>query len=186
MAENNFGVALAARGEPDLAAQHFAAAVKYSPDLASGHYNLAIYLQRHNRLDQAEHEYLTALALSTDETEIVQSHNNLGILYLGENKYAAALKELSAAIALDPHEQNSYIGRGTVELHLMNLDAAAADFAKAAQIAPTPLALYWLGRGLEAKGETQKAADAYEAALRLAPGMADAQARLAALQAQSH
>ncbi|MGH9741199.1 MAG: hypothetical protein ACRD51_02480, partial [Candidatus Acidiferrum sp.] len=44
MAENNFGVALAARGEPDLAAQHFAAAVKYSPDLASGHYNLAIYL----------------------------------------------------------------------------------------------------------------------------------------------
>ncbi|MGC1615564.1 MAG: tetratricopeptide repeat protein [Candidatus Acidiferrum sp.] len=184
MAENNFGVALVERGEPGLAVQHFAAAVRYSPDLASGHYNLAVTLQRQNRLDDAEHEYRTALALSTDQTEIVQSHNNLGILYMGQRKNAVALAELNAAITLDPSQQNSYIGRGTIEMQTMNLDAAISDFSKAAQIAPSPLALYWLGRALEDKGETQKAEAAYAAALRLAPGMAEARTRLQALQAR--
>jgi protein O-mannosyl-transferase len=184
MAENNFGVALVDRGEPELAARHFAAAVRYSPDLASGHYNLAVSLQRHNQLEVAEREYREALLLSTDLTEIVQSHNNLGILYMAEHKYPEALTELNAALALDPNQQNSYIGRGTIEMQTMNFNAAIADFSRAAQISPSPLALYWLGRALEAKGEVQKAQTAYEAALRLAPGMTDARTRLQALQAR--
>jgi Tfp pilus assembly protein PilF len=182
-AENDFGVALMERGEPQLAAQHFVAAVRLSPDLASPHYNVAVLLQKQNRLDDAEHEYRAALALSSDQAEIEQSHNNLGILYLGEGKYAAALTELSAAIAIDPDAQNSYIGRGTAEMQMMNVDAAIEDFAKAAQIAPSPLALYWLGRALENKGDTQQAERAYAAALQLAPAMAEARARLEALRA---
>ncbi|MGB7281303.1 MAG: tetratricopeptide repeat protein [Candidatus Acidiferrum sp.] len=182
MAENNFGVALVDRGEPELAAPHFLAAARFSPDLASPHYNLAVLLQKQNRLDDAEREYRTALALSSDPVEIAQSHNNLGILYLGERNYPAALAELNAAIALEPNAQNSYIGRGTVEMQRMNLDAAVADFTKAANLAPSPLALYWLGRALENKGETQKAEAAYAAALRLAPGMTAARSRLSALQ----
>lgn len=181
-AENDFGVALMERGEPQLAAQHFVAAVQLSPDLASPHYNVAVLLQKQNRLDDAEHEYRAALALSSDQVEIEQSHNNLGILYLGEAKYTAAVGELSGAIALDPNAQNSYIGRGTAEMQMMNTDAAVADFTKAAQIAPSPLALYWLGRALESKGDPQQAAKAYAAALQLAPSMAEARARLAALQ----
>ncbi|HLZ49724.1 MAG TPA: tetratricopeptide repeat protein [Candidatus Acidoferrum sp.] len=184
MAENNFGVALVERGESELAAQHFAAAIRFSPDLASPRYNFAVYLQRHNRLAEAEREYKAALALSTDQTEIVQSHNNLGILYLSEHNYAPALVELNSALALDPGQQNSYIGRGTIELNTMNLDAAVADFTRAAQIAPSPIALYWLGQTLERKGDMQRAVQAYEAALRLAPGMAEARARLAALGAR--
>jgi protein O-mannosyl-transferase len=181
-AENNFGVALLERGEPQLAAQHFVAAVRLSPDLASPHYNVAVLLQRQNQLDDAEHEYRAALALSSDQAEIVQSHNNLGILYLGEGKYAAAVTELSAAVALDPNAQNSYIGRGTAEMQLMNTDAAIADFTKAALIAPSPLALFRLGQALETKGENQQAANAYAAALQLAPSMAEARARLDVLR----
>ncbi len=181
-AENNFGVALLERGEPQLAAQHFVAAVRLSPDLASPHYNVAVLLQKQNRLDDAEHEYRAALALSSDQAEIVQSHNNLGILYLGEGKYSAAVTELSAAIALDPNAQNSYTGRGMAEMQMMNTDAAIADFTKAAQIAPSPLALFRLGQALETKGENRQAASAYAAALQLAPSMAEAQARLDALR----
>jgi Tfp pilus assembly protein PilF len=183
-AENDFAVALMERGEPELAAPHFIAAVRFSPDLASPHYNLAVLLQKQNELNLAEREYRAALALSSDQAEIAQSHNNLGILYLGEGKYASAMTELSAAIAIDPNEQNSYIGRGTAEMQTMNVDAAIADFAKAAQIAPSPLALYWLGRALESKGDTQQAVKAYAAALQLAPAMAEARARLAALEAR--
>lgn len=183
-AENDFGVALIERGEPQLAAQHFLAAVRYSPDLASARYNLAVLLQRQNQLDEADKQYRAAIALSSDRNEIVQSHNNLGILYLGEQRYAEAQTELNAAIAMDPAEQNSYIGRGTVEMQTANLDAAIADFAKAAQMAPSPLACYWLGRALEQKGDVQQAAKAYAAALRLAPAMNEARARLEALQAR--
>lgn len=184
LAENDFAVALMERGQTDEAARHFEAAVRYSPDLASPHYNLALMLQRHNQLADAEHEYRAALALSSDQTEIVQSHNNLGILYLGEQKLPEALVELNAAIALDANEQNSYIGRGTIEMQTGNNDAAVADFAKAASIGPSPIALYWLGQALERKGATQQAADAYAAALRLAPGMSDAKARWEALRAK--
>jgi len=184
-AENDFAVALMERGEPELAAAHFLAAVRLSPDLASPHYNLAVLLQKQNRLADAEHEYRAALALSSDQMEIVQSHNNLGILYLGEGKYSRAMTELSTAIAMDPSEQNSYIGRGTVEMQTMNIDRAISDFAKAAQIAPSPLALYWLGRALESKGENQQAVTAYAAALQLDPAMAEARARLTALGART-
>jgi tetratricopeptide (TPR) repeat protein len=62
------------------------------------------------------------------------------------------------------------------------VDAAIADFTKAAQIAPSPFALYWLGRALESKGNTQQAAKAYAAALQLAPAMGEARTRLEALQ----
>jgi Tfp pilus assembly protein PilF len=184
-AENDFGVALMERGEPQLAAQHFVAAVRLSPDLASPHYNVAVLLQKQNRLEDAEHEYRAALALSSDQVEIVQSHNNLGILYLVQGKYAAATAELSAAIALDPNEQNSYIGRGTAEMQMMNTDAAIADFTNAAQIAPSPLALFRLGQALESKGDTQQAAKAYAAALQLAPAMSEARTRLDALQSRT-
>jgi Tfp pilus assembly protein PilF len=184
-AENDFGVALMERGEPQLAAQHFVAAVRLSPDLASPHYNVAVLLQKQNRLEDAEHEYRAALALSSDQVEIAQSHNNLGILYLVQGKYAAATAELSAAIALDPNEQNSYIGRGTAEMQMMNTDAAIADFTNAAQIAPSPLALFRLGQALESKGDTQQAAKAYAAALQLAPAMSEARTRLDALQSRT-
>jgi tetratricopeptide (TPR) repeat protein len=142
-------------------------------------------LQRHNQLADAEHEYRAALALSSDQTEIVQSHNNLGILFLGEQKLPEAMTELNAAIALDPNEQNSYIGRGTIEMQTGSADAAVADFAKAASIAPSPLALYKLGQALERKGELQQAAKAYTAALQLAPGLTEARARLEVLHGKS-
>lgn len=184
-AENDFAVALIERGETQLAAEHFEAAIRYSPDLASAHYNLAVLLQKNNQLDDAEHEYRTALALSSDQSEQQQSHNNLGILYLEEQKYAAALTELDAAIAIDPNAQNSFIGRGTAHLQLGNLDAAVTDFARAAQIAPSPIALYWLGQALERRGETRSAVEAYTAALKLAPAMNAARTRLQALTGKS-
>ena len=96
------------------------------------------------------------------------------------------MKELSAAISLNPAEQNSYIGRGTIELQSFNFDAALADFTHAAQISPSPIACFWLGRAWEAKGDFPRAAAAYNAALQLAPQMNDAKVRLDALRDKIH
>jgi tetratricopeptide (TPR) repeat protein len=182
IAEENMGAALVESGQPELAQTHFEAAVRLIPELASAHYNLGFLMQRQNRAEQAAREYRQAIALSSDPMEAAQAHNNLGILYLMSKNYTAALPELSAAIALNPNEQNSYIGRGTIELESWNYEAAAADFARAAEISPSPVACYWLGQALERKGDYAQAANAYSAALQLAPGLTEARNRLAALR----
>jgi tetratricopeptide (TPR) repeat protein len=182
LAEENMGAALVERGQPELAETHLKAAVRLSPDLASAHYDLGFLLQRQNRAEQAAGEYRQAIALSSDPMEAAQAHNNLGILYLMSKNFAAALPELNAAIALNPNEQNGYIGRGTIELESWNYPAAAADFARAAEISPSPVACYWLGQTLERKGDYAQAENAYMAALRLAPGLTEARNRLEALR----
>jgi tetratricopeptide (TPR) repeat protein len=184
IAENDLGSALMDMGQLELATTHFEAATHLIPDLASAHYNLGGALHRQNRLDEAAREYRQSIALFTDPLEAAQAHNNLGILYLAAENDTEATKELSAAVALNPAEQNAYLGRGTIELKSFNIDAAIADFSRAAQIAPSPVACFWLGRALEAKGDFPRATSAYAAALQLAPNFPDARARLDALQAK--
>ncbi len=185
IAENNFGAALMERGQAELAQTHFESAVRLVPELAFAHYNLGVLLQRQNRTEQAAHEYRLAIALSSDPIELAQAHNNLGVLYLVSKNYAAAMVELNAAIALNPNEQNSYIGRGTIEMESWNYPAAVEDFARAASISPSPIACFWLGRALESKGDYAQAGNAYAAALQLAPGMTEARARLEALRGRA-
>jgi tetratricopeptide (TPR) repeat protein len=178
IAEDNLGAALMDAGRPDLAFSHFEAAVRLVPQLSTPHYNLATVLHRQNQLDAAMHEYQLALAYTTDPTEAAQAHNNLGVLLTQKNQPTVAIAEFSAAIIANPDKQNSYLGRGSLEYQQHNLDAAFADFSHAAQIAPSPVAYFWLGRTLEDRGDLQAAVRAYETALTMAPGMTDVQTRL--------
>jgi len=182
IAENNLGAALMEMGEPQRAAPHFEAATLFIPTLASAHYNLGLILQRQNRLQEAAQQYVQTVSVATDPLELAQAHNNLGIVYMTANNYPAATMELSKAIALNPMEQNSYIGRGMIEVQSWNFDAAIADFSVAARIAQSPTAYVWLGRAYEGKGDRQRAANAYVIALKLAPNMVEARTRLDALR----
>jgi tetratricopeptide (TPR) repeat protein len=183
LAENNFGSALMEMGQAPLAQPHLEAAVRLIPSMGSAHYNLGIALQGQNRLSDAAKQYQLAIANSSDRTEIAQAHNNLGAVYLQEKDMGAAKSEFSAAIAMNPSEANSFLGRGMIEQQGWDYDRAVADFTSASQIAPSPLAYFWLGRALESKGQTRQAENAYAMALQLAPGMPEVRARLAALQA---
>jgi protein O-mannosyl-transferase len=182
LAENNYGMTLMENGEAAEALPHLEAAVRLIPGLASAHYNLGIALQKQNRGEAAARQYKLAVMNSVDRSEIAQAHNNLGALYLEAKDFGAAKAEFSAAIALNPEEANSYLGRGLIEQQGWDFDAAVADFSKAAAIAPSPIAFYWQGRALESKGEADRAADAYQRALRLAPEMNEARTRLAVLR----
>jgi len=108
-------------------------------------------------------------------------HNNVGVLLMQLNRPNEALKQFSIAVDLNPNEQNSFIGRGTIEYQQGNLDAATADFRRAMQIAPSALASFRLGQTLEDKGDLKPALQAYQDALKLAPTMTSAQERLRAL-----
>ena len=181
IAENNLGSALIEAGQAQAALPHFLAAVQYAPDLASAHYNLGVLFQQHGQLIEAAAQYRQTIAVSPNPTEAAQAHNNLGVLYLSLQNFPVAIAEFSAAIAINPAKQNSYIARGTAEFQSSNFSAAIADFSHAASLAPSPLALFWLGRSYEVTHDFDHAAGAYQEALRLAPGFADARARLEAL-----
>ena len=182
IAEENYGSALAEVGEMQLATQHMEKAVRLVPDVSTPHYDLAVLLQMQSRWSEAEQQYRMALERSVDPLEKAQAHNNLGALYRQQQDRAAAQREFSEAIALNPGEVNSYLGRGMVEQQGANYDAAIADFLHAGELSGAPMAYYWLGQAYEGKGNYSRAQGAYIAALRLAPGMTDAQARLDALQ----
>jgi protein O-mannosyl-transferase len=181
IAEDNLGAAYMDMGQPDMALQHFETAVRLVPQLATAHYNLATVLHQQNQLDAAMHEYQLAITYAADPREAAQAHNNLGILLMQRNQPVAAMTEFNAAIHANPDEQNSYLARGSLEYQEHNLDAALADFSHAAQIVPSPVAYFWLGRTFEDKGDLPSAIRAYEAALRIAPNMNDARSRLDAL-----
>lgn len=182
IAEDNLGAALMEVGRPDLAFPHFEAAAEYIPQLSTAHYNLAVLEQQQNHPDAAKREYELALKYSADSTELLQAHNNFGFLLIDLNDPKAAIEQFTAALEINPDKQNSLLGRGIAEYRSSNLEAAVADLSRAAQIAPMAQADFWLGRALEDKGQTAAAATAYGATLQLAPGMAEAQQRLAALR----
>jgi tetratricopeptide (TPR) repeat protein len=182
IAEDNFGDSLVAMGHPELAISHFEMAIQIAPLLSAPHYNLATLLQSKNQLNRAEREYETALSYSSDPTEEAQAHNNLGALLLSLRRPAEAFVHFNAAIAINPREQNSFLGRGLIEYDQGSIEAAGADFARAAQIAPSAASYFWLGRTLEDKGELRTAVAAYDQALHLAPSMSEAQERVAAIR----
>ncbi|HTZ47141.1 MAG TPA: tetratricopeptide repeat protein [Verrucomicrobiae bacterium] len=182
-AENNLGVALMEKGDIGGAFPHFLAAVQYSPDLGNAHYNFAVLLQRQGHLPEAANEYRLAIAHAGGVQESAQAHNNLGVIYLSLNNLPLAITEFNQALALNPNEVNSYVARGTVEFRLGKLDDAIADFTQAASRSRSPLALYWLGRAEEAKGDFSRAKGAYQAALQLAPNLQEARTQLESLRA---
>jgi tetratricopeptide (TPR) repeat protein len=181
IAEDNLGTALAAMGRPQEAMAHFAAAARLGPRDFEPPYNQGTLLQEGGQFAAAEREYRLALANAVDPLDAAHAHNNLGVLYLETHRPAAALSEFDTAIRLDPTQHNSLLARGTLEYQAGKLDAALADIARAAQLAPSPIAYFWLGQALEAKGELQPAARAYQATLQMAPGMAEARVRLDAV-----
>src|SRR4029077_3710205 len=178
IAEDNLGTPLMEMGRPDLAQPHFEAAAEFIPQLSTAHYNLGVLEQQQNHPDTALREYDLALKYSSDATEAAQAHSNLGFLLLAQSDLRAATEEFASALQINPDKQNSLLGRGIAEYRQGNLDAAVADLSRAAQIAPLAQADFWLGRALEDQGQVQAAANAYGAALQLAPAMADAQQRL--------
>jgi tetratricopeptide (TPR) repeat protein len=118
------------------------------------------------------------LKYASDNHEAAQTHNNLGVLLNQLGRRDEAMAEFTNAIASNPYEQNSLIGRGMIEYQEGKFDDALQDFVRAAQIAPSPLAFYWRGRVLEEKGQLSGAAEAYRSALKLAPEFGDARVRL--------
>ena len=182
IAEGNLASALMEMQRPDLAVPHLARAIQLMPTFSTAHYDMGIVLHRRGELEPALQQYQLALKYALDEREAAQTHNNLGVLLNQLGRRDEAIAEFTQAIAINPNEQNSLLGRGMIEHDEGKLDAALQDFKTAAHVAPSPLALYWQGRVLEDKGQFAAAAEAYRAALNLAPDFGDTKERLGKIE----
>jgi len=185
VAENDLGEALVGMGKPELALSHFVAATQDAPNFSTGHYNLAVQLQKQNRLEEARREYLMDLQYVGDPVEAAQAHNNLGVLYLTQGKSEDAVSELNVALQIDPAKQNSYLSRGIAEYKSGKFAPAETDFSHATSLSPSPQASFWLGRVRETRGDFAGATSAYRQAVQIAPDMAEATQRLNALENKS-
>ncbi len=74
------------------------------------------------------------------------AHNNLGIIYLDQDKNDLALYSFDEAIASNPNSVESYTGRALAYFHLKKYDMALRDFVHAVRLDPTYLKIY-INRG---------------------------------------
>ena len=183
VAEDNFGAVLMEVGRPDLAFPHFVAAATYIPELSTAHYNLGVLHQQQGRVDAAQHEYEEAIRYSADPDELAQAHSNLGFLILDRDPQTAET-HFAVSLSIHPDKQNALVGHGVAECKLHNLSAAENDLNRAVAFGPSAVAQLWLGHVYEEQGHIEKATQAYDQALQIAPGLVEAQQRLDAINAK--
>ncbi len=184
VAEDNFGAVLMEVGRPDLALPHFLAAATYIPELSTAHYNLGVLRQQQGNMDAAQREYELAIRCGADPNELAQAHGNLGFLILDRDPKTAE-GHFAVALSIQPDKQKFLLGHGVAQCKLHNLSAAENDLSRAATFGPSAVVQLWLGHTFEEQGHVDKAIQAYDQALQIAPGLVEAQQRLTALQQRS-
>jgi len=116
---------------------------------------------------------------------LATAYLNRANVYAQRSKYARALADYDAALALDGQNPLITYNRGNVYFDSRQYERAIADFSRAAEL-DTSFALAFLNRGLarEQLGDTAAAADDYRRALALDPAATTARKRLERLQSQ--
>ena len=89
------------------------------------------------------------------------AHAALGNMYVEAARYAEAITELEKAITLTPEQASLQIDLGTARLNTNNGEQALAAFARAAELAPTPLTWNNIAYQLALKGEYLDRAQQY-------------------------
>jgi Flp pilus assembly protein TadD len=107
--------------------------VRGSPHKARGHNNLGNAYLKQNRLDEAVHEFITALKLNPD---YAMAHNNLGDAYVKQKRLDEAIHEFITALKLDSDLTEAHNNLGTVYLMQNRLDEAVHEFITALKLNP--------------------------------------------------
>ena len=155
------------------------AAIAANPRAWVAAYELGRAAQNAGRIDDAVTAYERALAARPDYT---LAHNALGRIDASRGRLTEAQTHFRATLDVRPDDPEAHGELAGVLAHAGELDGAAAHYAAAAAAEPdAPILRYNLGLVFESQGKRAAAAEQYRLALRLAPGMAEAQERLAVL-----
>ena len=182
VAEDNLGGALLLEGKEDEALPHFKAAARINPRDPMSRLNLGAYLQTHQQVADAIAQYNSVIHLTGDKTLLTQAYANLGAAYrtLGDDGQAKA--SFLQSLRMNPEQFNAWLGLGVIARNEEKLSEAIADFTNSVNIRPTAEGFLQLGHTLAQAGHIAEARHAYEQALALSPGLAEAQQALTTLQ----
>ena len=134
---------------------------------ANSYYNSGLALQYMGRLDEAEHEYQSALAI---DPKHLNTHSNYGILLKELGRLDEAEHEYQSALAIDPNDLATHYNYGILLKELGRLDEAEHEYQSALAIDPNDLATHYnYGILLKELGRLDEAEHEYQSALAIDP-----------------
>ena len=155
-----------AQSEADVpgAIATFRRLLERSPRHALARYNLALVLQRDDRIQDAIEELERALAIERRP----EAFYALGVIHWRLGDFAAATRALRSAIDAQPGYVEAYVILGTVLRARRDLDAAAAAFRRAIDLRPTSRSAHYdLAQVLQLQGKDEDARREFAEAERL-------------------
>ncbi len=177
LAQNNFGFALARRGEIDAAISHYRQAIKLDPNNNKAHYNLAFALISQGQLDEAVKQFRQHLQIKPNDANAQITLGN--VLYsLGRREEAEI--QLREALRYNPGVASLHDNLGILLVSQGKLDEAISHFRQAVKLEPDNAAAHYnLGRALADQGDFQSAIDYFRQSLRIDPERAHVHESLA-------
>ncbi len=141
-----------------------------------------VALQRASQLDDAANAYNRALNLDRD---LVETHLNLGILFLQQGKPDAAKTEFTAYTLRRPNDATGWLKLGSAQLKLGETVPAERSFSAVLALKTSEAEAYnGLGLARIQRGKPREAAQFFAAAIQSRPGFAAALLNLATVNHQ--
>lgn len=136
-------------------------------NLAKPHYGIGRVYSAQSKYDQAVNEYRSAIRI---DSGLVYAYNSMGIAYMNLKQYNDAVTAFKKAASLYENYSDAWANLGEADYNLKQYP----DALKALEMALTlkgdhPRAYTTLGLTYEATGDKQKAIEAYEQAISVAP-----------------
>lgn len=177
------GRKLLERGDYAGAVTEFKTATTLLPTNAVAWNYLGVACQRAGQPADAAAAYQRALALDRD---LVETHYNLGTLWLEQNKPDAAVTEFTAYTLQRRNEPEGWLKLGSAQLHASDFLAAEKSFSTALALSTNnPEALNGLGLARMERGRPREASQFFAAAVQSHPDYAPALLNLATVAHES-
>jgi len=178
----NLGTAYRGLGDDGRAERAFRRALELDPDSSRAWNNLGSLELKRGHVKEAIADLEKAVRL---EPGMAVYRVNLGDALTAASRPKEAAEHFEAAFRLDPSQPETHRGLGEVALARGDLEAAEREFRlSVASPQPSARASNFLGYLLTRKGRYAEAAEQYERAVELDPGLSDAHRSLGLLYAQ--
>jgi len=137
---NNYGIALADRGEVDAAIQAYNDALRIWPKSATVHVNLGAALANQGRFQEAIAHYNEALRLIPDYalawSNLSKTLSNMGVALAQEGRPDEAIRHFRQSVSIDPQNVDGHFNLGVALARMNRVDEAAEQFTEVLNLMP--------------------------------------------------
>jgi len=171
LARFNLGNAWYDTGRPDLAEEHFRAAVSWMPREAKLRYNLGKALAEQFKLHEARAEFEATIALQPDHSPAL---TDLGNVLRMQGELDRAIECFRRSLHFEPNDATTHNSLGVALASQRKFDEAQAAYEEALRIWPSyPEALFNMAAVLANTGRLEESLPYFEKSLAADPGNPD-------------